>query len=216
VIPLINLTSTYKLAEAYNPCAYQYSRFGNPTRNALETCLAALDTAKYAITFASGLGAQTAVISSLKKGNGIIVDQDVNVESIRLFKNFAVNMDMDVQVTDLNDLENVKKLLSENVKLVWFETPASTTMKIVNIRTASDFIHEHCQARIVVDNTTLSPYFQRPLEFGADIVIYSITKYMHGHSDVVMGSLVMNDDTIYQKLKYHQGAIGIIPSPFDW
>ncbi|KAG5666548.1 hypothetical protein PVAND_014566 [Polypedilum vanderplanki] len=216
IIPLINLTSTYKLEEAHNPYGYQYSRFGNPTRNGLETCLAALENSKFAITFSSRLGAQTAVISSLKRGEGILVDCDANSSCMKLFKNFAKSMEMNVKFVDFNNFEEFKNFLNENIKLIWFETPSSETMKIIDIKKISSFVKENfSNAKIVVDNTILTSYLQRPLEFGADIVIYSITKYLHGHSDVTMGSLAINDEKIHEKLKYHQGAMGVIPSPFD-
>ncbi|CAG9811697.1 unnamed protein product [Chironomus riparius] len=215
-LSLINLTSTYKLFEAHNPTSYQYSRFGNPTRNNLEKCLASLENSKYAVTYASGLGAQTAIISTLKKGEKIVVDFDMNFDSIRLFKNFTGNMAMELEFVDFSDLDALKNALKENTKLVWMETPSSRTMKVLDIRKISDFVHENLPtARVVVDNTILSSYLQRPLEFGADVVVYSINKYVHGYSDVVMGSIAVNDDKVHEKLKYHQGAMGIIPSPFD-
>lgn len=216
-LSLITLTSNYKLFEVHNPTGYQYSRFGNPTRNGLEKCLASLENSKYAVTYSSGLGAQTIIISALKKGEKIVVDLDMNFESIRLFKNFTSNMEMDIEFVDFSDLNALKNALTANVKLVWMETPSSRTMKVLDIRKISDCVHEHLpNARIVVDNTILSSYLQRPLEFGADIVVYSINKYVHGYSDVVMGSIAVNDDKIHEKLKYDQGALGIIPSPFDW
>lgn len=215
-LPLINLTSTYKLMEAHNPHGYQYSRFGNPTRNSLELCLATLEDSKYAVTYSSGLGAQTAILAALKKGDGIIADCDINSDSIRLIENFTKNMQMFVDFVDINDLDSIKSCLKDNIKLIWLETPSSRTMKILDIKKISDFIRENSpNAQIVVDNTVLTSYLQRPLDFGADIVVYSITKYMHGYADVIMGSIAVNDDKIHDKLKYHQGAMGIIPSPFD-
>lgn len=213
---MINLTSTYKLADAHNPKAYQYSRFGNPTRNNLESSLASLENSKYAVTFSSGLGAQTALIATLKKGEGIAIDIDVNKSTKKLLKNFGLNMKMDVNFIDFNNIDELTKLMSENLKLVWFETPTNSSMKVIDIKQICDLVHEKSQARVIVDNTTLSTYLQRPLEFGADMVIYSLTKYMHGHNDIIMGSIAMNDDKIFEKLKYHQGGTGIIPSPFDW
>lgn len=169
------------------------------------------------MTFSSGLGAQTAIIAALKKGEGIVADCDINLDSIRLFKNFTSNMQMEVDFVDMSDLNALKSCIKESTKLVWFETPSSRTMKVLDIRKISDFVKENSKnVKIVADNTTLSTYLQRPLEFGADIVVYSITKYMHGYADVIMGSVAVNDDKIHEKIKYHQGAMGIIPSPFDW
>jgi cystathionine gamma-lyase len=164
----------------------------------------------------SGLGAQTAIISSLKRGDGILVDRHVNLPTVNLLNKFAVNMEMEVNFADFNDFSSLENHLKPNLKLVWFETPSIPTMKVIDIKSIVDFFHEKSEAKIVVDNSTLSSYLQRPLELGVDIVIYSITKYVHGHSDVVMGSLAINDEKIHEKLKYHQGATGIIPSPFDW
>lgn len=123
-------------------------------------------------------------------------------------------MEMEVNFTDFNG--SLEDYLKPNLKLAWFETPSLPTMKIIDIKNVSEFIHQKSEAKIVVDNSSLSSYLQRPLDLGADIVIYSLTKYMHGHSDVIMGSLAINDEKIHEKLKYHQGASGIIPSPFDW
>lgn len=214
---MINLTSTYKLLEAHNPHGYQYSRFGNPTRNHLENCLASLENSKFAVTFSSVLGAQTAIIAKIKKGEGIIVDSAVNSDSARLFRNFTTNMEMDVNFVDLTDLEELKKVLNESTRIVWLEVPSSRTMKVLDIRKVSNFVHENSKtAKVVVENTILSSYLQRPLALGADIVVSSITKYMHGYPDVVMGYAAIDDEEVHGKVKYHQGAMGIIPSPFDW
>lgn len=215
MVPPISLSTTYKQYGPGHHAGFEYSRSGNPTRNVLEACLAALDNGKHGLTFASGLGTQTAIISTLKTGDGIITGDDIYGGTNRLFRNLAVNMGIDVTFVDLTDLKNLENALKPNVKLVWLETPTNPTMKVIDIKGVSDMVHSKSTAFVVVDNTFLSAYFQRPLDLGADIVMYSLTKYMNGHSDVVMGSLSTNSDELHEKLRYYQNATGIVPSPFD-
>jgi cystathionine gamma-lyase len=191
------------------------SRSGNPTRNVLEECLAALDNGKYGITFASGLGTTTAIISTLKTGDGIITGDDVYGGTNRLFRNLAVNMGIEVQFVDMTNLKNLEAAIKPNTKLVWLESPTNPLMKVIDIKGVANIVHSKTKAFLVVDNTFLSAYFQRPLDLGADIVMYSLTKYMNGHSDVVMGSIATNSDELHDKLRYYQNATGIVPSPFD-
>lgn len=215
VVPPISMSTTYKQFGPAQHSGFEYSRSGNPTRQVLEECLAACDNAKYALTFASGLGTQTAIISTLKTGDGIITGDDIYGGTNRLFRNLAANMGMEVDFVDLTDLENLKKAIKPNLKMVWLETPTNPTLKVIDIKAVADFVHANTEAFVVVDNTFLSAYFQRPLELGADVTMYSLTKYMNGHSDVVMGSIATNSEAIYEKLKYYQNATGIVPSPFD-
>lgn len=215
MVPPISMSTTYKQFGPANFAGFEYSRSGNPTRQVLEQCLAAVDNAKHALTFASGLGTQTAIISTLKTGDGIITGDDIYGGTNRLFRNLAANMGMEVQFVDLTNIENLRKAMKPNVKLVWLETPTNPTLKVIDIKAVSDFVHSNSEAFVVVDNTFLSAYFQRPLELGADVTMYSLTKYMNGHSDVVMGSIATNNEQIYEKLKYYQNATGIVPSPFD-
>ncbi|XP_070504926.1 cystathionine gamma-lyase-like [Chironomus tepperi] len=215
VVPLISLATTYKQFAPAQHAGFEYSRSGNPTRSVLETCLASLDNGKYALTFASGLGAQTAIISTLKTGDVIITGDDVYGGTNRLFRNLAVNMGMEVIFVDMTDVSNLEKAMKDNVKLVWLETPTNPSMKVIDIQKISDFVHKNSEAFVVVDNTFLSAYFQRPLELGADVVAYSLTKYMNGHADVVMGSIATSNEKIYERLKFYQNAAGIVPSPFD-
>lgn len=214
-MPPISLATTYKQFGPGQHAGFEYSRSGNPTRNVLEACLAALDNGKYGLTFASGLGTQTAIISTLKTGDGIITGDDIYGGTNRLFRNLAVNMGIEVTFVDMTDLKNLERAIKPNVKLVWLETPTNPIMKVIDIKAVADMVHSKTKAFVVVDNTFLSAYFQRPLDLGADIVMYSLTKYMNGHSDVVMGSIATNSDELYEKLKYYQNATGIVPSPFD-
>jgi cystathionine gamma-lyase len=215
VIPPISLATTYKQFGPEQHSQFEYSRFGNPTRNVLEACLAALDNGKYGLTFASGLGTQTAIISTLKSGEGIITGNDVNGGTNRLFRNLPENMGIEVTFVDMTDLKKLEEAIKPNVKLVWLETPTNPTMKVIDIKGVADIVHSKSEAFLVVDNTQLTPYFQRPLDFGADVVVYSLTSFMNGHSDVTMGSIVTNNEKLNDKLRYYQGSTGIVPSPFD-
>lgn len=215
VVPPISLSTTFKQSAPGVHSGYEYSRSGNPTRNVLEVCLAGLDNAKYALTFASGLGTQTAIMSTLKSGDGIITGDDIYGGTNRLFRNLAPSMGIDVQFVDLTDLSKLEKAIKPNVKLVWMETPTNPVMKVIDIKAVAEIVHSKTDAFLVVDNTFLSAYFQRPLDLGADIVMYSLTKYMNGHTDVVMGSAATNNDKLHEKLRFYQNATGIVPSPFD-
>lgn len=177
--------------------------------------MAALENGKYGFVFSSGLGAQTAIISMLKAGDGIITNDDHYSGTDGLFRSMATNMAMEVQFIDMLDLKNLEDAIKPNLKLVWMETPTNPTMKVFDIKAIAKIIHSKSNAILLVDNTLLSPYFQRPLELGADIVMHSMTKYLNGHTDVLMGSLTTNSDELYEKLKFYQNATGIVPSPFD-
>ena len=214
-MPPISLATTYKQFAPGQHAGFEYSRSGNPTRNVLEDCLAALDNGKYALTFASGMGAVTAIISTLKTGDGIITGDDVYGGTNRLFRNMAVNMGIEVIFVDMTDLKKLENAIKPNVRLVWMETPTNPTMKVIDIKGVAEIVHSKTKAFLVVDNTFLSAYFQRPLDIGADVVMYSLTKYMNGHSDVMMGSISTNNDELYERLKFYQNATGIVPSPFD-
>lgn len=181
----------------------------------MESCLASLDNAQFALTFASGLGAQTAIISTLSTGDAIITGDDVYGGTNRLFRNLAVKMGMEVIFVDMTNIDNLAKAMKANVKLVWLETPTNPSMKVIDIERVSKFVHENSEAVVVVDNTFLSPYFQRPLDLGADAVTYSLTKYMNGHADVVMGSIATSNVKLHENLRFYQNACGIVPSPFD-
>lgn len=192
-----------------------YSRAENPTRYVLEECLAALDGCRYALTFASGVGTQAAVISMLKSGDGIITNDDNYVGTGGLFRSFAVNMGMEMQYVDMSDLKNIENAIKPNVKMVWMESPTNPTIKVFDIKAVSKLVHAKSEAFVVVDNTLLSPYFQQPLALGADIVMHSLTKYINGHCDVIMGSIATDNEEYFNRLKFIQTAAGSVPSPFD-
>ncbi|XP_068612940.1 cystathionine gamma-lyase-like [Brachionichthys hirsutus] len=216
VVPLISLSTTFKQTAPGKHAGFEYSRSGNPTRNCLEKAVAALDGAKYCLALASGLAATVTITHMLKAGDGIICMDDVYGGTNRYFQRVASELGLDVTLADMTNPDNLKVALKTNTKLVWLETPTNPTMKVVDIKTCSDLVHDYNRDIIVVvDNTFMSAYFQRPLCLGADICMYSATKYMNGHSDVVMGLVSTNRDDLHKKLKFLQNALGCVPSPFD-
>ncbi|XP_020494903.1 cystathionine gamma-lyase [Labrus bergylta] len=216
VVPPISLSTTFKQNGPGNHAGYEYSRSGNPTRNCLEKAVAAVDGARYSLAVASGLAATLTITHMLKAGDSIVCMDDVYGGTNRFFQKIAREFALEVSFADFTKLEKLKAALKNNTKLVWIETPTNPTMKVVDIQACSDMIHEHSKdIVVVVDNTFMSPYFQRPLALGADVCMYSATKYMNGHSDVVMGLMSVNREDLYDRLKFLQNALGCVPSPFD-
>ncbi|XP_017335186.1 cystathionine gamma-lyase [Ictalurus punctatus] len=216
VVPPISLSTTFKQFSPGNHAGFEYSRSGNPTRNCLEKAVAALDGAQHCISLASGLAATMTIVHMLKAGDGILCMNDVYGGTNRYFKRIAAEIGYDVSFADFSKLDVLKAALKPNTKLLWIETPTNPTMKVLDIKACSEITHEYNKDIIVVvDNTFMSAYFQRPLALGADICMYSATKYMNGHSDVVMGLISVNHMGLYEKLKYLQNALGAVPSPFD-
>ena len=214
VVPPIVMSTTFKQLSPAEPKRFEYGRSGNPTRNILEEILAALENGKYGICYSSGLGAITAVVSALEIGDHIICGDDVYGGTNRLLTNVSKSFGITTTFVDLTDMDKVKKAIQPNTKLIWLETPTNPILKIIDIKAISTITKKH-KLLLAVDNTFLTPYLQRPLELGADIVAHSLTKYMNGHSDVVMGAVIVNDEKIYEKMRYLQNALGIVPSPFD-
>lgn len=215
VVPPISMSTTFKQFGPAKHAGYEYGRSGNPTRDVLEKCLAALDNGKYGLTFSSGLGVTTTVITMLNAGDHIVAGDDLYGGTNRLLRNVAMKMNIEVDFVDCTNLAKVEAAVKPNTKLFWIETPTNPLLKVIDIEAVSNVAHKFPGVVVVVDNTFLSAYLQRPLDLGADIVMYSLTKYMNGHSDVIMGAAVMNDEAIYEKLKFLQNAAGIVPSPFD-
>lgn len=215
VVPPITTSTTFKQPAPAEHTGYEYGRSGNPTRNTLEECLAALDGGKHALTFASGLGATTTLVSLLRNGDHVISSDDVYGGTNRLLRNVFDKMGIDITFTDFTKIENVENAFKENTKMIWLESPTNPCLKVVDIGAITKLAKKRGDVIVIVDNTFLTPYLQRPLEFGADIVMYSLTKYMNGHSDVIMGAAVLNDDELEKKLRFLQNALGIVPSPFD-
>ncbi|CAG4978103.1 unnamed protein product [Parnassius apollo] len=215
VVPPIVTATTFKQPAPAEHTGFEYGRSGNPTRNTLEECLAALDGGKHALTFASGLGATTTVISLLNSGDHIISCDDVYGGTNRLFRKVLERLNVETTFTDFTNPQLIKDAIKENTKMIWIETPTNPLLKVIDIAAIVAIAKSHRNILVVVDNTFLTPYLQRPLEFGADIVLYSLTKYMNGHSDVIMGAAVVNDDVLEEKLRFLQNAMGVVPSPID-
>jgi cystathionine gamma-lyase len=198
-----------------DPSDFFYSRLGNPTRSVLEECLASIEGSKHALAFASGISAITAVIATLSTGDGIICSKHFysgTLDSMLI----AEQMGIDVQYIDFTDLKNLEAAMKPNTKIVWTEPLMNPTMAVIDIKSAAAIAHKKSpNAIVLVDNTFLTPYYQRPLELGADIALYSLTKYFSGHSDVLGGSLACNDDKIYAALRKSQGATGTMAQPFE-
>jgi len=215
VIP-IHLASTFARREIDKPTGgYEYSRTGNPTRYALEKRLAALENAKYGLAFASGLAAEaTILLSLLKKGDHIVAFDDLYGGTRRLFNQTLSNFGLGFTYVDARYVENVERAIKSNTRVIWLETPTNPLMKLCDIGATSKIATER-NIITVVDNTFMSPYFQNPLDLGADIALHSTTKYLGGHSDVVGGAVMLSNDDLYSKLKFNQNAIGAVPSPFD-
>lgn len=207
-------TSTYWQASPGDNKGYEYSRGTNPTRKALEDCLAALENAKYGLAFSSGMGATDAVMKLLQPGDEVITGDDLYGGSYRIFTKIFANYGIKFHFISFNDPENVRKYVNENTKLIWVETPTNPTMQIVDIAAVANIAKEK-GVKLVVDNTFASPYLQNPIDMGADIVMHSVTKYIGGHSDVVMGALMLNDEETYKKLWFIYNACGATPGPMD-
>ncbi|EDW67410.1 cystathionine gamma-lyase [Drosophila virilis] len=216
VIPPIVTSTNFKQDAPGEHRGYAYSRGGNPTRNVLQQCLAALDNAKYGLTFSSGLGATTAVLAMLSRGDHIVMGDDVYGGTNRLIRQVATRFGLTATFVDATDLESFRAAFKPETKLVWLESPTNPLIKVADIKTLVKICREvSSEVVIAVDNTFLTSYFQRPLELGADLVCYSLTKYMNGHTDVVMGGITMNCDKLHASLKFLQNSLGIVPSPFD-
>lgn len=215
VVP-IHLSSTFARRDVDKPTGgYEYSRSGNPTRDALEKRLAALEDAKYGLAFGSGLGAETTLLLSLlKKGDHVLGFDDLYGGTKRLFQRTMANFGLEFTSVDASYTQNVEDALRKDTKLIWLESPTNPLMKLCDIREISKIAKEH-GILTVVDNTFMSPVFQHPLSLGADIVLHSTTKYVSGHSDVVGGAVMLSDEDAYQCIKFNQNAIGTVPSPFD-
>lgn len=214
VIVPIYQTSTYAQSEVGVHKGYEYSRTDNPTRTALHECLAALEGTRYALAFASGLGATTTLMLMLKTGDHVIVGDDVYGGTYRLFQRVMVDHGLVFDFVDTSDVEQVRAALRPETRMVWLETPTNPLLKLADIRAVSALAREH-GALTVVDNTFASPYGQQPVALGADIVLHSTTKYIGGHSDVVGGALMLSDDEVYERLKFLQNAAGAVPGAFD-
>ena len=207
-------TSTYKQASPGDFKGYEYSRTGNPTRNALEQNLASLENGKYGLCFGSGLAAIDAIIKLLKPGDEVISTNDLYGGTYRIFNQIFEKFGVKFHFVAMENLEIIESLINKNTKMIWAETPTNPMLNIIDIKKLS-IISNNKNLILVVDNTFATPYLQRPLDLGADIVMHSLTKYMGGHSDVVMGGVICNDKNIAQKLYNIQNSCGAVPGPQD-
>ncbi|MFL5805844.1 MAG: cystathionine gamma-synthase [Roseiflexaceae bacterium] len=214
VIVPIYQTSTFAQEAVGVHKGYEYSRSGNPTRAALETALAALDGGRHALAFASGLAAETTVSLLLSAGDHVICGDDVYGGTYRLFDKIFKRLGLTFDFVDTSDVARVAAAIRPETKLIWLETPTNPLLKLADIAAIGGLARPR-GIITAVDNTFATPYFQRPLELGADISHYSTTKYLGGHSDVVGGALVLNDEGLYERLKFLQNAAGGVPGPFD-
>ncbi|MCM0606430.1 MAG: cystathionine gamma-synthase [Xanthomonadaceae bacterium] len=207
-------TSTYVQKSPGVHQGYEYSRTDNPTRTAYQALVAALEGGKYGLAFASGLATTNTILQSLKKGDHVLVCDDVYGGTFRLFDKVWTRTGIEFSFVDFTDLKKFEAGFKSNTKMVWIETPTNPMLKIIDIKSCAEFSKKK-GATVVVDNTFMSPYFQKPLTLGADIVVHSVTKYMNGHSDVVGGVAITSDDAIYKELKFLQNASGAVPAPQD-
>ncbi len=207
-------TSTYVQESPGKHKGYAYARGANPTRNALQKSIASLENGKYGICFSSGMGATDAVIKLLNPGDEVITSNDLYGGSYRMFKKVYEKFGIKFHFIDLTDVNNISSYLNEKTKLMWLETPSNPLMRIIDIQ-ACVALAKKQSIIVAVDNTFASPYLQNPLELGADIVMHSVTKYLCGHSDVIMGALVVNDEKLQQDLAFMANSCGAVPGPQD-
>jgi cystathionine gamma-lyase len=207
-------TSTYVQEGPAQHKGYAYARGANPTRNSLQKSIAALENGKFALCFSSGMGATDAVIKLLKPGDEVITSNDLYGGTYRMFTKIYEKFGIKFHFIDLTNSANIQPLVSDNTKLLWVETPTNPLMNIVDIKACAAIAKKH-NILLAVDNTFASPYLQSPLELGADIVMHSVTKYLGGHSDVIMGALVVNDEKLHQELAFIHNSCGAVPGPQD-
>ncbi|MGY6522341.1 MAG: cystathionine gamma-synthase [Mongoliitalea sp.] len=207
-------TSTYVQRSPGDHQGYEYSRTHNPTRTALQNNLAALENGKYGLCFSSGLGAIDAIIKLLNPGDEVISTSDLYGGSYRIFTKVFQRYGIKFHFVSMEDPSSIKASINENTKLIWAETPTNPMMNIVDISKIAAIAKKH-GVLLAVDNTFATPFLQNPLDLGADIVMHSVTKYLAGHSDVVMGAVIVNDDELAKRLAFIQNACGAIPGPQD-
>jgi cystathionine beta-lyase/cystathionine gamma-synthase len=213
VVPIYQ-TSTYAQPEVGRHSGYEYSRTRNPTRTAMEECLAALENGRHGLGFASGMAAISTVMTLLKRGDHVVSSQDVYGGTYRVFEKIFRDFGLEFSFVDTSRVEDVEAAIRPETRLIWVETPTNPLLQVCDLRAVCGRAREH-GLRTVVDNTFASPYFQRPLDLGADLVVHSTTKFLGGHSDVVGGAIVTSDEEIHERLAFAQNAIGAVPGPFD-
>ncbi len=214
VVPIFQ-TSTYVQEGLGKPkLGYDYSRADNPTRKAYEDCIAALENGKFGTSYGSGMGAINNCMYLLKSGDEVIVGDDTYGGTFRFFTKVMDSFGIVCRFVDTTDLSTVEAAFSDKTRMLWVETPSNPLLKLSDLKALAELARSR-NAYLVVDNTFMSPYFQKPLELGAHIVVHSATKYLGGHSDVIGGALVTNDEAIHDRMKFCQKSVGAIPGPFD-
>lgn len=214
IVPPIHQSSTFQMHDLDPSQGYVYSRLGNPTRHALEECLPNLEGGRFGLAFGSGLAAETTALHLLKQGDHVISAADVYGGTYRLFAEVLSKWGLAFTFVDATDLDSIVAAMRPTTRMVWIESPTNPMLQIIDIAGAAAAAHSH-GALLVVDNTFASPFFQKPLALGADIVSHSTTKYLGGHSDVIGGALVVSSQELYERLKPLQSLIGAVPGPFD-
>ncbi|XP_048465957.1 cystathionine gamma-lyase-like isoform X3 [Rhincodon typus] len=215
MVPSISLSNTSKQSTSGQHAGFNYCCSANLSQNCLEKAVAAIDGAKYSLAFASGSAAMMTIVHLLKSGDNIVCMKGVHGGANQYFCRVASEMGVETSFVDCTSMKTLNAAIKPNTKLVWIETPTNPMMKVIDIKACAETAHKHGDIILVVDNTFMTSYFQRPLALGADICMCSATKYMNGHSDVIMGLASMNRDDLYERLKFLQNAMGVIPSPFD-
>lgn len=214
VMTPIYQTSTFAFKGVNEPGQFDYTRSGNPTRKALEDCLAALEGGTHGFVFSTGMAAETTVLEMYGPGDHVIVHDDLYGGTYRLLVNVTRKHGVDVEFVNLRDLNLLRKAIRPNTRAVWTETPTNPLMNLLDLRSIADIAREQ-GVTTVCDNTFLSPYFQRPLDLGIDVVVHSTTKYINGHSDVVGGAVIVKDSDIAEKIKFLQNAMGTCSGPLE-
>jgi len=214
VMPPIYQTTTYAQTTPGGHQGFEYSRTHNPTRQALEKALASIENGKHGLAFGSGLAAIDAVLKLLKPGDEVISTNDLYGGSYRLFTNIFEGFGIKFHFVGMDNVQRVENSINTNTRLVWVETPTNPMMNVIDMKAVAQITQKH-NLILAVDNTFASPYLQQPLDFGADIVMHSATKYIGGHSDVVLGALIVNDDDLAKRLSFIQNASGAICGPMD-
>jgi len=207
-------TSTYAQPEVGKPKRYDYARTGNPTREALQTVLASLEEGRHGLCFASGMAAEATLLLTLRPGDHVLLADDVYGGTYRLLARVLDGWGVAFDTVDMTDLDALRNAVRDVTKVVWVESPTNPLLKVIDIAAAAEIAHD-ARAMCVVDNTFATPYLQRPLELGADVVVHSVTKYLGGHSDLVGGAVVVNDDALAERLAFLQNAVGAVPGPMD-
>ncbi len=214
VMTPIYQSSTFAFKGVNEPGPFDYSRSGNPTRKALEDCLAALEGGKYGFAFATGMAAEATTLALFVPGDHIIVHDDIYGGSYRLFVSHVAEKGVNVEFVNLRDIDALKAAIRPNTKALWLESPTNPLMNLLDLKAIADIAREN-NIISICDNTFLSPYLQNPLSFGIDIVLHSTTKYINGHSDVVGGAVIVNDDKLAERIGFFQNALGTCAGPQD-